>query len=236
MSLNHPVAPVETVARAADGAANCAEREPHRHAVRVKELTERDRRRLLMHFLALADSDRLLRFGTVLSDELITRYVQRLDFARDTLFGVYDGKLHLIGVGHLAFTPRESWSAALDATSKQRIGEFGLSVSAVARGMGVGTRLFERAAIHCRNGDVDTLTMQCLATNQVMMRIARKAGMEIQREHGEADAYLKLLPANPASVLREAVEEQVAQLDYSVKANTKAATRWLNTMSGCKGR
>ena len=52
-----------------------------RPVLRVKELSERDRRRLLMHFLALGDDDRLLRFGNVLSDEVITRYVQRLDFS-----------------------------------------------------------------------------------------------------------------------------------------------------------
>ena len=44
--------------------------------------------------------------------------------------------------------------------------------------------------------------MHCLTSNQTMMHIARKAGMEIQREYGEADAYLRLLPANPASMLR----------------------------------
>src|SRR4051812_21004360 len=49
--------------------------------VRVKELSERDRRRLLMHFLALDADDRLLRFGSNLPDELITKYVQRLNFS-----------------------------------------------------------------------------------------------------------------------------------------------------------
>jgi hypothetical protein len=71
--------------------------------IRVKELSERDRRRLLMHFLALDNSDRLLRFGTVLPDELITRYVQHLDFSRDTVFGVYDDNLRLTGVRECAW-------------------------------------------------------------------------------------------------------------------------------------
>lgn len=203
-------------------------------AVRVKELTERDRRRLLMHFLALPESDRLLRFGTVLSDELVTRYVQKLDFVRDTLFGVYDAKLRLIGVGHLAFAARDTRPAVTEATSKERVAELGVSVSATARGLGVGTRLFERVAIHCRNADVDTLTMHCLASNQTMIRIARKAGMEIHRTHGEADAYLKMSRANPGSVMQEAVEEQVAQLDYQLKANTKAAVKWLGHLPGFK--
>jgi RimJ/RimL family protein N-acetyltransferase len=199
--------------------------------VRVKELSERDRRRLLMHFLALDDNDRYLRFGTVLPDELITRYVQKMDFARDAVFGVYDSNFKLVGVGHLAFAPRDGVPAVSDATAKERVAEFGVSVSASARGIGIGSKLFERAAIHCRNADVDTLYMHCLASNQTMIHIAKKAGMEIHRLHGEADAYLKLRPANPASVMREAVEEQVASFDYAFKANARAATKWLEIMS-----
>ena len=205
-----------------------------RPTVRVKEVPERDRRRLLMHFLALNESDRLLRFGTVLPDELITRYVQHLDFSRDTVLGVYDARLRLVGVGHLAYAPREARPLVANATEKERIAEFGVSVSEAARGMGIGSRLFERAAMHCRNADVDTLYMHGLASNQTMIHIARKAGMEIHRDHGEADAYLKLLPANPASVLQEAVQEQVASLDYTLKANTRAALKLLGSIPGFK--
>lgn len=204
--------------------------------VRVKELSERDRRRLLMHFLALDDSDRLLRFGSVLPDELITRYVQMLDFSRDKLFGVYDDNLRLVGVGHLAFAPREAMPVLSDATLKENIAEFGVSVSATARGLGVGSKLFERAAIHCRNEDVDTLYMHCLSSNQTMIHIAKKAGMEIHRDFGEADAYLKLTPANAGTMLAEAVEEQFAQLDYTLKANAKAALKLWKRLPGVKGK
>lgn len=204
--------------------------------VRVKELSERDRRRLLMHFLALDDSDRLLRFGTVLPDELVTRYVQTLDFSRDTVFGVYDDNLRLMGVGHLAFAPRDAMPALSEATAKERIAEFGVSVAATARGKGVGSKLFERAAIHCRNEDVDTLYMHCLSSNQTMIHIAKKAGMEIQRAYGEADAYLKLNPANPGTMLAEAVQEQFATIDYTLKANAKAAMKWWRRLPGMKGK
>ncbi|HJV87265.1 MAG TPA: GNAT family N-acetyltransferase [Noviherbaspirillum sp.] len=202
--------------------------------IRVKELSERDRRRLLMHFLALDDSDRLLRFGTVLPDELVTRYVQMLDFSRDTIFGVYDDNLRLVGVGHIAFAPREALPTLSEATSKARIAEFGVSVSATARGQGIGSRLFERAAIHCRNEDVDTLYMHCLSSNQTMIHIAAKAGMEIHRDYGEADAYLKLTPANPGTMLAEAMEEQFASFDYTIKANAKAAAKLLKKLPGMK--
>jgi RimJ/RimL family protein N-acetyltransferase len=197
----------------------------------VKELSPRARRHLLRHFLALEEKDRLLRFGSKLSDELVSRYVDNLDFSRDTIFGVYDRKLRLLGVGHLAFAPREA-SRVSGATIKARVAEFGVSVSAAARGMGVGTKLFERGAMHCRNVDVDTLYMHCLSSNKVMMHIATKAGMEIHRDYGEADAYLKLKPANSVTVFQEAVEEQVAMLDYIVKANLRACFKWVGKVTG----
>lgn len=205
-----------------------------RPTIFVKELSRPARKRLLRHFLALDSGDRLLRFGSVLPDELVTRYVENLDFSRDTILGVYDRKLRLLGVGHLAFAPREALPSMRAATTKERVAEFGVSVSAVARGMGVGTRLFERAAIHCRNGDIDTLYMHCLSSNKVMMHIAKKAGMAIHRDYGEADAYLKLLPASPATVIQEAMQEQAATLDYTLKANVRAALKWLSNLPGVK--
>jgi GNAT superfamily N-acetyltransferase len=194
-----------------------------RAPIMVKQLGERDRRRMLRHFMALDDSDRLLRFGTVLPDEQVAAYVGKIDFARDTVYGVYNRVFKLVAVGHLAFAPKEQLGAVTD---KDRVAEFGVSVSASARGLGIGSRLFERAAMHCRNSDVDTLYMQCLSSNQTMMHIAKKAGMEITREYGEADAHLRLLPPSPGTVLQEAIEEQFATIDYTLKANTRAAAKW----------
>ena len=203
-----------------------------RKTVLVKQLEERDRRRVLKHFLALDDSDRLLRFGTVLPDEQVANYVNRIDFSRDMVFGVYNRVFKLVAVGHLAFAPRDESKSAV--TDKERVAEFGVSVSRSARGLGIGSKLFERAAIHCRNNDVDTLYMHCLSSNKTMMHIAKKAGMEIQRDHGEADAYLKLLPANPASMLQEALDEQFATLDYTLKANKRIAAKWFDRLLGRK--
>jgi GNAT superfamily N-acetyltransferase len=197
-----------------------------RPAVLVKQLEERDRRRMLKHFMALDDSDRLLRFGTVLPDEQVGAYVNKIDFARDTVYGVYNKVFKLVAVGHLAFAPKEQLTAASAVTEKDKVAEFGVSVSASARGLGIGSKLFERAAIHCRNSDVDTLYMHCLSSNQTMMHIAKKAGMEIERAYGEADAHLRLLPPSPGTVLQEAIEEQFATIDYTLKANARAAVKW----------
>lgn len=190
--------------------------------VLVKELGERDRRRVLRHLLALDRDDRLLRFGSMIPDEQIVAYVDKIDFSRDIVFGVVNNVFQLVGMGHLAFASAEGRKS----TTKEQVAEFGVSVSKSARGQGVGTRLFQRAAIHCRNSDVDTLYMQCLTSNQTMMHIAKKAGMRIKREYGEADAHLELPPPSPGSVMAEALEEQFAAIDYTVKANTRAAMKF----------
>lgn len=195
--------------------------------VLVKALHERDRRRVLRHFMALDRDDRLLRFGSLLPDSQVEAYLAKLDFACDIVFGVYNNVFQLVGVGHLAFTSKDAHPDSINYTDKEKVAEFGVSVSKSARGQGIGTRLFERAATHCRNSDVDTLYMQCLSSNRTMMHIAKKAGMEIERDYGEADAHLHLPPPSPSSVLAEALEEQFAKIDYTVKANARAAVKWL---------
>ena len=199
-----------------------------RRPVMVKQLAERDRHRVLKHFLTLDRADRMLRFGTVLSDELIARYVNKIDFVSDAVYGVYNRVFRLVAVGHLAFAPKAQRPRADEVTDKHQVAEFGVSVSRSARGLGIGSKMFLRAAIHCRNSDVDTLYMHCLSSNKTMLHIAKKAGMEIQRDLGEADAYLRLAPPNSASVLQEAVQEQIATIDYAVKANARAAVKWFS--------
>src|SRR4051812_49410136 len=102
--------------------------------VLVKALGKRDRRRVLRHFLALDRDDRLLRFGSMLPDEQVTAYVGKLDFARDIVFGVYNTMFQLVGVGHLALTSKEAHPDSIHYTDKEKVAEFGVSVSKSARG------------------------------------------------------------------------------------------------------
>ncbi|WP_153076519.1 GNAT family N-acetyltransferase [Paraburkholderia bonniea] len=182
----------------------------------VRELTSNDRDRLLQHFLALAEDDRLLRFGQIVPDHVIDNYVRMIDFVRDTVFGVFNNQLQIVGVGHLAYLPAED---------KERTAEFGVSVLENARGKGIGSKLFERAAIRSRNTHVSTLYMHCLSRNATMMHIARKAGMKIEYTHGEADAYLTLPPADQSSILSEMLQEQAAVFDYALKRQARQASK-----------
>jgi RimJ/RimL family protein N-acetyltransferase len=142
--------------------------------------------------------------------------VANIDFPGDTVFGVFDDQLVLVGVGHLAYLP---------ADGDKRTAEYGVSVLESARGRGVGSRLFERAAIHSRNTQVSTLYMHCLSRNSTMMHIAKKSGMKIEYAYGEADAYLSLPPADQRSIMTEMVQEQAAVIDYAVKRQARRASQ-----------
>jgi hypothetical protein len=54
-----------------------------------------------------------------------------------------------------------------------------------------------------------------------MMHLAQKAGMRVEYAYGDADAYLKLPPANPGTIVEEAANEQWADFDYALKENLK---------------
>jgi RimJ/RimL family protein N-acetyltransferase len=177
---------------------------------------------LLPHFLALSENDRLLRFGQIVPDRVIENYVRGIDFARDAVFGVYGDRLELLGVGHLGYLPDEG----------MRTAELGISVLQTARGRTVGSKLFERAAIHCRNTRVTVLYMQCLSRNSTMMHIAKKAGMRIEyvQGEGEADAYLTLPSADQSSLVAEMLQEQAALFDYAMKRHARRASRMLEAL------
>ncbi|MGF6722585.1 RimJ/RimL family protein N-acetyltransferase [Paraburkholderia sp. GAS41] len=187
------------------------------HAL-VRELTAIDRERLLAHFLALGEDDRLLRFGQLVPDHVIENYVRSIDFTRDTVFGVFDNQLQLVGVGHLAYLPVEQ-------AGDKRTAEFGVSVLERVRGQGIGSKLFERAAIRSRNTHVTMLYMHCLSRNSTMMHIAKKAGMKIEYAYGEADAYLTLPPADQSSIIAEMLQEQAAVFDYALKRQARQASK-----------
>jgi RimJ/RimL family protein N-acetyltransferase len=182
----------------------------------VRELTPVDRERLLTHFLTLDADDRLLRFGQIVPDRVIENYVRAIDFSRDTVFGVFDDQLQLVGVGHLAYLPAEG---------DKRTAEFGVSVLESARGQGIGTKLFERAAIRSRNTHITMLYMHCLSRNSTMMHIAKKSGMKIEYAYGEADAYLTLRPADQSSIIAEMLQEQAAVFDYALKRQARNASK-----------
>lgn len=168
--------------------------------------------RIANHLLALSPQDRYLRFGYAANDEQIRRYAEGLNFERDDIFGIYNRKLELIAMAHLAFSTNPELKSCA---------EFGVSVLAQARGRRYGSRLFDRAVMHARNNGVDMMFIHALSENTVMLNIARKAGATIERDGSESEAYLKLPPADLDSRMTEMALEQIAQTDYRLKVQAK---------------
>ena len=189
--------------------------------VPIRSLGPRHRERIANHLLALDDHDRYLRFGYPANDEQILRYVDGLDFDRDDIYGVYNRKLELIAMAHVAFASDPAMMSCA---------EFGVSVLSKARGKGLGGRLFERAVIHARNEGVDMLFIHALSENTAMLKIARNAGATLERAGSETDAYLRLPPATIDSRMTEMVDDQIAEADYRLKRQAKNFWDWLAAM------
>jgi GNAT superfamily N-acetyltransferase len=180
--------------------------------VPIRSLGPSHRERIASHLQALDADDRYLRFGYLATNEHVERYVAGLNFERDDIFGIYNRKLELIAMAHLAYSQEPAHSAC---------GEFGVSVLKKARGRGYGSRLFERAVMHARNEGVQMLFVHALSENTAMLKIARNAGATVERDGSEAEAFLRLPAATLDSRMTAIVHEHLALTDYRLKAQAK---------------
>lgn len=181
-------------------------------SVPIRSIGPSHREQVRQHLLGLEPHDRYLRFGYTANDEQIGRYVDGLRFDRDELFGIFNRKLDLIAMAHLAYSVDPACHSCA---------EFGVSVARQARGRGYGSRLFERAVMHARNEGVSQLFIHALTENTAMLKIARKAGASIEREGAEAEAHLRLPPADFDSRVTELINEQLAITNYQLKAQAR---------------
>ena len=185
----------------------------------VRTLTPLELPRYQDHLLRLGADDRRLRFGFPISNERIVDFVDRLGLC-DTHIMVHSGPdMEVIGAVQVSVA---SWDAV----------EFAFSVEHAYRGRGIATALFERALLWARNRRIRRAYVQCLAENQAMRRIARKAGMAIRMETGESEGALCIPAATPMTLLNELTTENAGLLDAAIKANHMkigAFAAWLST-------
>ena len=177
----------------------------------IRSLSTHEREQVASHLMALSTDDRFLRFGFQASDAQIAKYVEGLDFERDEIFGIFNRRLELIALAHLA--------NASDAgpASAAKESEFGVSVMARYRGRGFGKRLFARAALHARNHGIDTLVIHALNQNRPMLQIIRDAGAVVRLDGSETTSRLSLPSQTWASRVDEMAESRAAEIDYRFK-------------------
>jgi GNAT superfamily N-acetyltransferase len=196
--------------------------------VPIRSLGPRHRERIAVHLLSLNVSDRFLRFGYPASDAQISKYVDLLDFEQDEVFGIFNRRLELIAMAHLAHATVGPRSGA------PAVSEFGVSVLPAARARGFGRRLFEHAMLHARNRGVETLMIHALSENTAMLKIARNAGATVVREGSESDAHLKLPPDTLASHVGEMVGQTAAEFDYRLKRRARQVNSLLDALGEVK--
>jgi GNAT superfamily N-acetyltransferase len=188
-----------------------AEARAGRAWVPIRSLGPRHRPRIAAHLIALDERSRYLRFGYASSDSQIKRYVDTLDFDKDEVFGIFNRRLELIALAHLAHRDADP------VRDREAASEFGVSVLPKARRRGFGRRLFEHAMLHARNRHVQTMFIHALSENTAMLKLARGAGAIIERDGSESEAWLKLPPDSFASQLDQLVIDRIAELDYRMK-------------------
>jgi GNAT superfamily N-acetyltransferase len=196
--------------------------------VPIRSLGPRHRQRIAAHLMALDVNDRYLRFGYPATDAQMSKYVDMLDFEQDEVFGIFNRRLELIAMAHLAH------AAVAPVEGRPAMSEFGVSVLPRARSRGFGRRLFEHAMLHARNRGVEMLFIHALSENVAMLKIARRAGATVEREGSESEAWLKLPPDSFASHVGEIVEQQAAEFDYHLKRRARQVGEILGVLSEVK--
>ena len=196
--------------------------------VPIRSLGPHHRERIINHLLALGSSDRYLRFGYSATDSQVSKYVEHLDFEHDEVCGIFNRRLQLIAMAHLAHP------VATPSDESAGVSEFGVSVLPTTRKQGFGRRLFEHAMVHARNRGIETLLIHALSENTAMLKIARYAGAKIERNGSESEARLKLPPDTFSSHVGEMVEQQAAEMDYRLKVHSRQVSTLLDVFAGVK--
>jgi GNAT superfamily N-acetyltransferase len=197
--------------------------------VPIRSLAPRHRSRIAAHLTSLDEGDRYLRFGYPATDTQITKYVDLLDFDQDEVFGIFNRRLELIALAHLAYGTQLP-----DAQGAGRMAEFGVSVLPKVRGRRFGARLFEHAMLHARNRGVQTLFIHALSENTAMLKIARNAGATVERDGPESEAWLRLPPDTLASQVEQVVGNHAAEIDYQLKLQATRIQDILDTIAEVK--
>lgn len=178
-----------------------------------RKLTYKYQRELVKeHLCSLQDRDRYLRFGAMLTDDLINSYVNKCWGTNiDDWFGIIEDN-KIIAVIHVA---REKDNSA----------ELGLSVDSNWRGKKLGQALFERAVIFLKAKSISDVFMHCLSENAIMRHIASKNQMQMRTSFGETNADLSLPEPTAIDPSVEAFTEQLAIYDNNVR---KVRSAWKN--------
>jgi GNAT superfamily N-acetyltransferase len=179
----------------------------------IRPLTAYEREAVRHFYLALGPDDRRKRFCCSLSDETVSRYVDRIDFSRDTILAAFDERARVIGLAELM--------------RGAGTGEMAFSVLPNRRGQRIGTKLMQRLLRRARICGIGKVFVIFLSDNTPMRRMASRAGMALSTVEGEAYAERELPVASADDLNRWLLDESLAHSGYF---GTLAIARWNSLM------
>jgi GNAT superfamily N-acetyltransferase len=164
---------------------------------------------LASHFLALTAGDRFLRFGWVMTDVDLVTYVESLLQSIGNVFVVVEPAPDISGVLQIEFTKGGA--------------DVGLSVSAWARGKGIGTLLLERAALLAGGRGVNTLFVRNLNFNAPLRRLAHQVGMQVACSPGARSSLADAPAASGGDAPGRPFVEGITLVDHSLRSQWNLA-------------
>jgi len=162
----------------------------------IRKIASAESLQLQKHLVRLDPESRRLRFGALVRDDFVRRFVGSIDWSSSIHLGYFDhGRLR--GAAHLV------WS---DNPYPPGV-EYAVSVEAPYQNDGVGTELTRRAVTIARNRGLRELYMVCLRENGRMQHVARKVGATVVLAGIEVEGRVALPHADAVSVWQEAIDD-----------------------------
>ena len=159
------------------------------------------------YFLKARSLDsRSLYFGCGVADEGITDLVNGIieHSDRHYVLAAEDEDLEIVGTIHIAFI-------------NDHTVELGVMVAESYRGKGIASKMMDYAMTWCQNRRLQDVYMHCLSYNAPIIHLVKKYGLEISRDHSEADARVTLPPGNVLTVSQEVLlnQQYIFQRNYN---------------------
>ena len=177
----------------------------------IYKLDKTEFHRYKLHLLSLDEESRYMRFGYHIRTDQIRELCKKWQANADkhVIFAIENEDLEIVGIGHVSL--------------EDSPGELAFSVLKECQGQGMGDALMKRCIEYCQNHNIKTGCMVCLGSNDKIKSLARKHGILVKTEYGDASAEVAIPDPSPVSIWHEAINDSWARIDHLGKAQRKLA-------------
>lgn len=176
------------------------------------------------HFLRLDSDSRHSRFCSIMNDENLINYVNKMDFSKNGIFGIFNENLDIIGLGECVFYK--------DSPEKKETAEVAFSVEKGYQGKGLGNKLMARVVQFANTHNLKEMTMYFLRDNAATLHLANKYNFKAEYYSTEVSGTVKVPNIPPIlDVFNEQIEELFANIEITQQWQHKIFTKNLNAMT-----